>query len=62
VEAQAIATARRLAELPQPALRRMKRTLALTATQDLERALSLETDATVAGFLDPETTRRLAAF
>jgi enoyl-CoA hydratase/carnithine racemase len=62
VEAQAIATARRLAELPQPALRRMKRTLALTATQDLERALSLETDATVAGFLDPETTRRLTAF
>jgi hypothetical protein len=29
---------------------------------DLHRALQLETDATVAGFLDPETTRRLKDF
>jgi hypothetical protein len=28
----------------------------------LSRALDLETDATVAGFLDPETTARIAAF
>jgi enoyl-CoA hydratase/carnithine racemase len=59
---EATALARRLAALPQAALRRMKRTLALTAASDLERALALETDATVAGFLDPETTRRILAF
>ena len=62
LDAEAIALARRLAALPQAALRRMKRTLSLTATQDLERALLLETEATVAGFLDPETTQRLRAF
>ena len=32
------------------------------AACDLHRALQLETDATVAGFLDPETTRRLKDF
>lgn len=62
LEDEAIGTARRLAGVPQQALRRMKRVLALTANSDFERALSLETDATVAGFLDPEATRRLAAF
>ena len=62
VDAEATALARRLAALPQAALRRMKRVLALTAPQDLERALALETDATVAGFLDPETTRRIRSF
>jgi enoyl-CoA hydratase/carnithine racemase len=62
LDAEAAEVARRLAGLPQAALRRMKRTLALTATQDLERALRLETHATVAGFLDPETTLRLQAF
>ena len=29
---------------------------------DLERALARETEATVAGFMDPETTRRIADF
>ena len=40
----------------------MKRALNQTAVTDLERALSIETDATVAGFLDPETTGRLLNF
>jgi hypothetical protein len=40
----------------------MKRTLARVSTPELDRALALETDATVAGFLDPETTRRITAF
>jgi enoyl-CoA hydratase/carnithine racemase len=62
VEAEAIALARRLAGLPQPSLRRMKRTLALVTADTLDRALALETDATVAGFLDPEATRRIATF
>ena len=62
LETEATALARRLAALPQAALGRMKRVLALTATTDLDRALARETEATVAGFLDPETTRRITAF
>jgi len=34
----------------------------MTATPDLYRAMLLETDATVAGFMDPETTKLLSAF
>lgn len=60
--AEATALAGRLAQLPQAALGRMKRTLARVSTPELDRALALETDATVAGFLDPETTRRITAF
>ncbi|MCB9960489.1 MAG: enoyl-CoA hydratase/isomerase family protein [Rhodospirillaceae bacterium] len=62
LETEALAVARRLADLPPLAVRALKRTLNATAAMDLNRALSLETDATVAGFLDPETTRRLKAF
>jgi enoyl-CoA hydratase/carnithine racemase len=62
VEHEATALARRLAALPQAALYRMKRVLAQTGAGELDRALALETEATVAGFLDPETTRRIAAF
>lgn len=58
----ALATASRLAALPPLAARAMKRVLTLTATPDLHRALQLETDATVTGFMDPETTRLLKAF
>ncbi|MCO5147158.1 MAG: enoyl-CoA hydratase/isomerase family protein [Aquamicrobium sp.] len=59
---EALALARRLAALPALSVRAMKRTLNATAASDIHRALALETDATVAGFLDPETTRRLKAF
>ncbi len=59
---EALALARRLADLPALSVRAMKRTLNATAATDIHRALALETDATVAGFLDPETTRRLKAF
>ena len=59
---EALALARRLAGLPALSVRAMKRTLNATAATDIHRALALETDATVAGFLDPETTRRLKAF
>jgi enoyl-CoA hydratase/carnithine racemase len=54
--------ATRLAGLPQMAIRAMKRVLNRTASTDLHAALALETDATVAGFMDPETTRLLKAF
>jgi hypothetical protein len=40
----------------------LKRVLNQTAAVDLEKALQLETDATVAGFMDPETTARLKDF
>ena len=62
LEAEALAVARTLAGLPPLAVRALKRTLNATAATDLHRALSLETDATVAGFLDPETPRRLKEF
>ena len=60
--AEATAVAERLAALPTLSLRAMKRVLNQAALPDLHRALQLETDATVAGFLDPETTRRLKVF
>ena len=56
---EASAVAARLAALPPPAARAMKRVLTQSAAADLRRALELETDATVSGMLDPETTRRM---
>jgi enoyl-CoA hydratase/carnithine racemase len=54
--------AARLAALPSLAAGAMKRVLNQTASSDLRTALRLETEATVAGFLDPETTRLLKDF
>jgi enoyl-CoA hydratase/carnithine racemase len=54
--------ATRLAALPPLASGAMKRVLNLTASTDVSSALQLETEATVAGFLDPETTRLLTEF
>ena len=51
----------KLAQLPPLSLRAMKRVLNRAAL-DLNTALELETEATVAGFLDPETTRLLRDF
>jgi len=58
----AIETAARIGELPTASVQAMKRILNRTAALDLETALRLETDATVAGFMDPETTARLKDF
>jgi enoyl-CoA hydratase/carnithine racemase len=60
--AEARNTAQRLAGLPPLSVRAMKRVLNSTAASDLNRALQLETEATVAGFMDPETTRLLSEF
>jgi len=60
--AEAQAVARKLAALPPLSVRAMRRTLYRTAMTDLATALRLESDATVKGFLDPETTRRLKNF
>jgi enoyl-CoA hydratase/carnithine racemase len=59
---EAMAVATKLAEQPPLAIRAMKRVLNQTMATDLPRALQLETEATVAGFLDPETTERLKNF
>lgn len=56
------ALAMRLADLPPRAVRDMKRVLNRCAQADIEHALALETEATVAGFMDPETSRRLLDF
>lgn len=58
----AIETAARIGELPPVSVQAMKRILNRTAALDLEKALQLETEATVAGFMDPETTARLKDF
>ncbi len=54
--------AAQLADLPPLAVRSMKRVLNQATAGAIHRALELETEATVAGFLDPETTRRVKAF
>ena len=54
--------AHQLASQPTLSLRAMKRVLNQVAVSQLESALSLETDATVTGFLDPLTTRLLKDF
>lgn len=59
-EAQAVAE--KLSVLPPLSVRAMKQVLNQCAATDLHRALQLETEATVAGFLDPETTERLKNF
>ena len=57
----AIAVARRLAAQPPRSLSAMKRVLNATALE-IEAALDRETEATIAGFMDPETTRLLKDF
>jgi enoyl-CoA hydratase/carnithine racemase len=59
---EATSVAAGLAQLPPLSARAMKRVLNLTATQDLKKAMELETEATVEGFMDPETTRRVKNF
>ncbi len=59
---EARAVADKLASLPDLSLRAMKRTLNQTASTDLTRAMALETEATIAGFMDPLTTELLKDF
>ncbi len=60
--AEARAVARKLADLPTLAVRAMKRVLRQTASCDLKAAIDLETEATIAGFLDPLTTKLVQDF
>ena len=54
--------AMRLSALPPTAVSMMKQVLNNCASIDLEKALQLETRATVKSFLDPETTKRMKSF
>jgi len=60
IEAQSVAA--KLSALPPLSVRAMKRVLNQNAVTDINRALRAETEATIAGFLDPETTERLKKF
>ena len=55
-------TALRLARLPPQSVCAMKRVLRNTSSADFEQALRLESEATIAGFMDPQTTRLLKDF
>jgi enoyl-CoA hydratase/carnithine racemase len=59
-EAQAVAE--KLLAQSQRSVRAMKRALNEVALVDLRRAIDIETDITVASFLDPDTTARIAQF
>jgi enoyl-CoA hydratase/carnithine racemase len=56
----AVALARRIAALPPGPVRDLRRILAVD--HDLDAAMREETEATVRGFLDPETAARVAKF
>ena len=57
---EALALARRIAALPPEPVRALRRILA--AGIGLDAAMAAETEATIRGFLDPGTARRVAAF
>jgi enoyl-CoA hydratase/carnithine racemase len=57
---EALALARRIAALPAGPVRDLRRILAHRS--GLEAAMAAETEATIRGFLDPETAKRVAAF
>ncbi|SEE99742.1 Enoyl-CoA hydratase/carnithine racemase [Rhizobiales bacterium GAS188] len=60
--AEAVNLARRIASLPRVAVRDARRCLAGGAAAGLEAAMKAETEATVRGFLDPETMIRISKF
>jgi len=59
---EALALARRVAALPAGPVRALRRILAGRAGAGLAPAMAAETEATVHGFLDAETARRIAGF
>lgn len=59
---EALAVARRLAELPAISVRAMKKVINRTAVTSIHAALDHETEATVMCFMDPAATARLGDF
>ena len=62
VMSEAETLAERLVDLPCGSIQSMKRNLSLVGVASLEAALQAETEACIAGFMDPETTRLLKNF
>ena len=60
--AETLSAARRIAELPREAVSDLKRVINRACHLDAEAAMTLETDATVRGFLDPKTAERVSRF
>jgi enoyl-CoA hydratase/carnithine racemase len=58
----ALALAQRIAALPAGPVRDLRRALARRVGAGLDAAMAAETDATVRGFLDPETAARVSRF
>ncbi len=59
---ETMAAAARIAQLPEQAVRDLKRVINRACHLDAEAAMQLETDATVRGFLDPATAIRISKF
>lgn len=59
---EAIALAKRIAALPTGPVQDLRRILARPAGGGLEAIMQEETEATVRGFMDPETAKRIAEF
>jgi enoyl-CoA hydratase/carnithine racemase len=59
---EADAVARRIADLPQEAVRDFKRVINRACHMNVEGAMALETEAAVRGFLDPTSTQRTGKF
>jgi enoyl-CoA hydratase/carnithine racemase len=59
---EALVLARRIAALPPGPVRDLRRILARRAGAGLDAAMAMETEATIRGFLDPATAKRIAAF
>lgn len=62
LQSEAITVAQKLADLPPLSVRAMKRVLNQSAFQNLNSAMDWETEATIAGFMDPQTTKLLQDF
>jgi enoyl-CoA hydratase/carnithine racemase len=59
---EALSLGRRIATLPRTAVRDLRRCLTGREASALQTALQAETDATVRGFMDPETMGRISKF
>ncbi len=59
---EATSVASKLADMPCLSIQAMKKVLNRNSMVDMNAAMQLETEATVAGFLDPLTTKLLKAF
>lgn len=59
---ETLKAAERIRDLPEGAVRDLKKVINRACHLDAEAAMKLETDATVRGFLDPATAERISSF